>query len=29
MNKWVEGVKNGYTSIALLFYGNNPTGELV
>ena len=29
MNKWVEGVKNGYTSIGLIFYGNNSSGELI
>jgi len=29
MNKWVESVKNGYTSIGLIFYGNSPSGELV
>lgn len=29
MNKWVEGVKNGYTSIGLIFYGNSSSGELV
>ena len=26
MNKWVEGVKNGYTNIALVFYGISPEG---
>jgi hypothetical protein len=26
MNKWVEGVKNGYTYVGLVFYGIAPEG---